>query len=223
MTVDQRQEHQNKKTVEEEDDDDRNSRARRILQTAMIAGPRNMAKAVGRRIASKLNHKTNNAGILNIRPLATINEPQSGELAKEFPAEQFHAPSMNTSINETVCSTSPPSIPNRRVSMDTASIEEYSKNKKAEIDSADMQTLADSLIFDRFADDTIACAKAPPSKPFKRGSMDSGFRDSMASTISALTMDASFASELGRLKQSFVSMDDEEAFCLDLEDSFISR
>ena len=204
--------------------EDHSPKVRRALQKG-IAGPRNMAKAVGNRIASRLIHHKSNSGILNTRPLATISEPHICELAKELPSEQFRAPSVNTSIHETICSSSPPTIPNRRVSMDTASVDEYKKKNQnqnnAEGESSTMVTLADSLSFDRFSDDTIACTKAPPSKPFKRSSMDSGFRDSMASTISALTMDASFASELGKLKEaSFVSVD-QDSFCLDLEDSFV--
>lgn len=200
--------------------DDHSSKAKQILETG-IAAPRNIVKAVGSRIASRLVHRTS-PGIHNTLTLATINEPHSDELAKELQAEPFHAPSVNTSINETICSSNPPSIPNRRVSMDTASVEEFSETENAGGGAAEMLALSDSLIFDRFSDDTIACAKAPPSKPFKRASMDNGFRDSMASTVSALTMNASFASELGKMKSSFVSLD-EHSFYLDLEDSFLSR
>jgi hypothetical protein len=186
-----------------------------------MAGPLNIAKAVGNRIASRFTQRATSRSF-NTQQLATIDEPHSSEFLTEVATEHFHAPSLTTSINETICSSNPPSIPNRRISLDSASIENLAKDKTTGDDSsANMLSLSESFSFDRFSDDTIACAKAPPSKPFKRASMDSGFCDSMASTLSALTMDASFASELGKMKESFVTVD-EDAFCLDLEDSFLT-
>ncbi|GAX27865.1 hypothetical protein FisN_13Hu023 [Fistulifera solaris] len=137
----------------------------------------------------------------------------------EVTVGRFQTPSLTTSINETICSSDPPLIPNRRTSLDSASIEAFAKDKNTGDNS--INTLSESFSFDRFSDDTVACAKAPPSKPFKRASVDSGFRDSMATTLSALTMDASFASEIGKMKESFVTVD-EDSFCLDLEDSFLT-
>lgn len=181
----------------------------RQIMGAATSGSSKLAKAFGKLASSKKTIKSAPSLSLNKRLLATIKEPYTGENPQDFLTEHFCAPSVEMSINETASSANPPSLPRRQVSMDFPSADETPFTKKIEAPNGEIQSEnTSSVLFDRFLDETTPCNKAPPSKPFKRTSMDYGFRDSTASTISAMTIGSS-------LDGSFVSCDDD-IFSLDI-------
>lgn len=184
----------------------------RQIVGAATSGSTRIVKAFGKLASSKKSNPKGSPSLsLNKRLLATIKEPHIEEYSNDCLAEIFHAPSLTLSINETACSAKPPRCPRRQVSMDLCATKEnhlvienvgdtdVSKSQSGELSS-------DS--FDRFIDETVPCDKAPPSKPFKRASMEHGFRDSMTSTISAMTL-SSYLDESFQSDEFYVDLDDK--------------
>ncbi len=157
---------------------------------------------------------------LRQRRLSTINETCSFEQSHRLALkDHFHAPSVAGSIDETKCSANPPSIPMRQYSSirfptDNKKKKSQDQNKSKHIPQQIVRPVHVVLLFDRFTDDTIPCDKAPPSKPKKRTSIDSGLCESMASTISLMSMDASMDASMESSLESF----NDDTLCLDVDD-----